>query len=108
MVDRYGKIPVAFLDVMTTTKRGELTIALATDPDYRGQGRAEKLAKKSVEWFDKNGAKNGFEYLDWSARVDNKASQRVAEKAGFKYLKQDGDWQIYRYKPNGKRRGESK
>lgn len=102
MVDRYGDMPVAFLDVMTTTKRGELTISVATDPKYRGQGRAEKLAKKSIAWFDKNGVKNGFEYLDWSARADNIASQKVAEKAGFTYLKKNGEWIIYRYDPKKK------
>lgn len=99
LIDRYGSIPVAFLDVMTTTKKGELTISVATNPDYRGQGRAEKLAKQSIDWFNKNGAKNGFKYLDWSAMADNIGSQKVAEKAGFTYKKKDGDWIIYRYEP---------
>lgn len=99
LLDRDGDKPVAFLDIMTTTKRGELAISLATDPDYRGQGRAAKLAKKSTDWFDKNGAKNGFEYLDWSALKENTASQKVAEKAGFTYIKENGDWLIYRYDP---------
>lgn len=102
LLDRDGNKPVAFLDMMTTTKRGELTVSLATDPDYRGQGRARKLAEKSVDWFDKNGKKNGFEYLDWSARKENVASQKVAENAGFSYYKDNGDWLIYRYNPDTK------
>lgn len=97
IIDRYANVPVAFLDVMTTTKRGELTVSLATDPDYRGQGRALKLANRITNWFDNYGEQNGFDYLDWSARSDNIASQKVAEKAGFVYVKQSGDWKIYRY-----------
>lgn len=97
LVDRSDDKPVAFLDMMTSTKPGELIVTVATDPDYRGQGRAEKLARKGIKWFDKNGAKYGFEYLDWGFYEENKASQKVAEKVGFKFFKQDDDWIVYRY-----------
>lgn len=97
LVDRSDDKPVAFLDMMTSTKPGELIVTVATDPDYRGQGRAEKLARKGIKWFDKNGAKYGFEYLDWGFYEENKASQKVAEKVGFKFFKQNDDWIVYRY-----------
>lgn len=98
-LDKEGDTPVAWMDLMTTTKRGELTVAIGTDPDYRGQGRALKLAKKGVEWFDRNADKYGADRLDWGAFAENAASRKIAEKAGFKYEpeKSDDEWTIYGY-----------
>lgn len=92
-----GDIPIAALDVMTTTKNGELTIAIMTNPKYRGSGAATDLAKKSIDWFDKNADKYGADRLDWGAYAKNEASQRVAQKAGFVYNMKlsDEDWAVY-------------
>jgi len=92
-----GDIPIAALDVMTTTKNGELTIAIMTNPNYRGNGAATDLAKKSIQWFDKNADKYGADRLDWGAYRNNEASQRVAQKAGFVYNMKlsDEDWAVY-------------
>lgn len=92
-----GDMPIAALDIMTTTKNGELTIALMTNPNYRGKGTATELAKKSIEWFDKNADKYGADRLDWGAYAKNEASQRVAQKAGFIYNAKlsDEDWKVY-------------
>ena len=99
-IDKEGDIPVAFLDIMTTTKPGHLTVALATKPEYREQGRALKLATKGKEWFDKNADKIDATYLEWGAYTENKPSRQVAEKVGFKYEKKksDDEWAVYGYK----------
>ena len=98
-IDRDGDIPVAFLDIMTTTKEGHLTVALGTDPKYRGQGRALKLAQKGVKWFDKNADKYGATYLGWGAYSSNTGSRHIAEKVGFKYEPENSDdeWSVYGY-----------
>ena len=96
---KYGDKPIAALDIMTTTKEGYLTVALMTDPNYRGKGEASKLAKKSVEWFDKNAEKYGAKNLGWGAYAENKASRKIAEKNGFIYNKKlsDEEWSEYDY-----------
>ena len=99
-IDRDGDIPVAFLDIMTTTKAGHLTVAIGTDPNYRGQGRALKLAQKGVKWFDKNADKYGATYLGWGAYAENTGSRKIAEKVGFKYEanNSDDEWSVYGYR----------
>ena len=99
-LDKHGDTPVAWLDIMTSTKRGELVAAVGTDPNYRGQGRAYKLAQKGRAWFDKNADRLGAKYLSWDAYNDNVASRRVAEKAGFKYNKKksNDEWAVYEYR----------
>ena len=34
-IKRYGDVPVAALDIMTTTREGYLTVAIMTDPKYQ-------------------------------------------------------------------------
>lgn len=96
-LDKDGKTPAAFLDIMTTTKEGHLTIALATKPEYRGQGRALKLANRGKKWFDKNADKYGYTYLGWGAYAENTGSRRIAEKVGFKYETKNStdEWSAY-------------
>lgn len=98
-LDKDGDTPVAFLDIMTTTREGHLTVAIGTDPKYRGQGRAAKLAEKGVKWFDKYADKVGADYLGWGAYAYNKGSRHIAEKVGFKYEadKSDDEWSVYGY-----------
>lgn len=98
-MEKYENKPIAALDIMTTTKNGHLTVAIMTDPNYRGKGAASKLAKRSVDWFDKNADKYGAESLGWGAYANNKASRRIAEKVGFIYNERasDEDWAVYDY-----------
>lgn len=99
-ITRYGDVPVAALDIMTTTKEGHLTVAIMTDPKYRGAGEAAKLAEKGREWFDKNADRINATELGWGAYAENKASRHIAEKTGFKYNKRasDDEWSVYDYK----------
>ena len=98
-LDKDGDLPVAFLDIMTTTKPGHLMVAIGTNPKYRNQGRALKLAQKGVKWFDKNASKYGATYLGWGAYSSNTGSRRIAEKVGFKYEPEnsDSEWSVYGY-----------
>lgn len=97
---KYGDVPVSALDIMTTTKEGHLTLALMTNPKYRKQGEATKIAIKGRDWFIKNGKKYGAKELEWGAYTSNKASNAIAKKIGFKYDKKysDKDWSAYNYK----------
>lgn len=94
-----GDTPIAALDIMTTTKDGHLTVALMTNPDYRGSGEASELAKKGYDWFTKNADKYNAYSLGWGAYSKNKASRRIAEKTGFKYNPEasDDEWSVYDY-----------
>lgn len=97
---KHGDTPIAALDIMTTTKADELTVAVMTDPKYRGSGEASKLAKKGYDWFNKNASKYGATGLGWAAYADNTASRRIAEKTGFVYDKKHSNdiWSIYDHK----------
>lgn len=94
-----GDVPIAALDIMTTTKDGHLTVALMTNPNYRGAGAASSLASRGRDWFDKNADKYGAKYLGWGAYANNAASRRIAEKTGFTYNKDESDdeWSVYDY-----------
>ena len=99
-LDKEGDTPVAFLDIMSTTKSDELTVAIGTHPSYRNQGRAERLATKGVDWFNKNADRLGVTTLDWDAKTTNSGSRKLAEKVGFSYDASDSDdeWAAYRYR----------
>lgn len=60
-------VPVSAIDIMTTTREGHLTVAIMTDPKYRGKGYAYKTAKKGVEWYDKNKDRIGATSLSWGS-----------------------------------------
>lgn len=94
-----GDVPVSALDIMTTTRNGHLTVAIMTNPKYRGSGEAARLAKKGYDWFTKNADKYGATSLGWGAYARNKASRHIAEKTGFKYNKRasDDEWSVYDY-----------
>lgn len=95
-----GNEPVAAMDIMTTTKKGSLTVAIMTDPKYRGQGYALELAKKGVNWYDKNKDRLGTKVLNWDAYQTNESSKKLAEKVGFKYSKKKSskEWAAYDHK----------
>ena len=105
-IKKNGDVPVAALDIMTSTKDEELVVSIMTDPKYRGSGEASKLAKKSVDWFDKNAEKYGATTLSWDAYVKNAPSRHIAEETGFTYDKKSsnakGTWVSYKRKASKK------
>lgn len=77
-----GDIPVAFLDLLRDGDNLNVALAVRNSKDARGKGAATELAKKAVNWANKN--PDVYKKIVWGAKWENKASQRVAEKAGFK------------------------
>lgn len=95
-----GDVPVAALDIMTTTKEGHLTVAIMTNPEYRGKGYASQIALEGKNWYDKNAERLNAKSLGWGAYARNTPSRKIAEKTGFKYNKKasDDEWSVYDYK----------
>lgn len=96
---RDGDKPVAFLDLLSdgTNSKGKenVSVALAVRSDEQGKGYGYKVAKQGADWIDKN--IDRFGYVEWAAKDDNKASQELAKKVGFRYSNLSGDgWQVYR------------
>lgn len=78
-IGRAGLIHLAFGD-----NSPDIEIAYALHKNYWHKGYATEIAKALIEW--------GFENLSAAklvgiTRLDNKASQRVLEKAGMRYNK---------------------
>lgn len=97
IIERVGNTPVAAFDMMTTTKPGHLTVAIMTDPKYRGQGYATAAARKGIEWYDRNKKRMGLTSLGWGAYRTNKPSRALAEKLGLYYWPDESDnkWVVY-------------
>jgi RimJ/RimL family protein N-acetyltransferase len=87
---RRGKEIVAFCDAFVGESdfgvhgKTPVYIAIGTSPEqqHRGKGYATAVAKRMQNWFD---SQDEFDEVIWSARKDNVASQRIAEKLGFEY-----------------------
>lgn len=69
-----GKAAARVISIDLATRSGE---------EYRGKGHAVAAGKKMVKWFDRYGYKD-YEYMEWAAKEENIASQKTAEKLGFK------------------------
>ena len=64
------------------------------DSKYRGKGYGDKAVKQAIDWLEKSDFKRAY----WDVRVDNDSSIRLAEKNGFRYLrdnKNDPTWKLY-------------
>ena len=68
------------LDIMTTTRDGHLTVAIMTNPKYRGSGEGARLAKKGYDWFTKNADKYGATSLEWGAYTKKQSVQAHSRK----------------------------
>lgn len=95
-----GDTPVAFLDVFDegTNDKGktDVSVALAVAGNKHGKGYGGEVAKKGSDWIDKH--LDEFGMVWWTTAPDNVASQKLAEKNGWKYSDKDSnkDWKIYR------------
>ena len=95
-----GDIPVAFMDLLSdgTNSKGKenLSATIAVRSDQQGKQYGYKIAKQGSDWIDKH--MDNFGYVEWAAKADNVASQRLAKKLGWNYkkkLSKDG-WEVYR------------
>lgn len=95
-----GDTPVAFLDVFDEGTNGngktDVSVALAVAGNKHGKGYGGEVAKKGSNWI--NNHIDEFGMVWWTTAPDNVASQKLAEKNGWKYSDKDSnkDWKIYR------------
>ncbi len=86
-------LPVAYFTI-TNDGKGSADISLATRAGYQGKGYGDKVAKLGSKWVDDNLSKyTGSVY--WATKPHNKASQHLAEKYGFKVVRDDDKWKTY-------------
>ena len=94
-----GNKSVAFMDFIdqgqSDNGKQNLTVAIAVRGDEHGKGYGQKVAKKGMNWIDKNMDKIGD--VEWGALRGNEASQNLAKKMGFKYdeKRSDEEWAKY-------------
>lgn len=62
-----------------------INVAIAITKEHRGTYVSKKLVDEGKSWLDKHPE---YTELRWYAVADNKASQKLAEKSGFKRAKQ--------------------
>lgn len=101
---RRGKKIVAFCDAfMAEADLGQygknpLYVAIGTSAEQqnRGKGYATIVAKQMQKWFD---SQDEFDVVVWSAKRDNVASRKIAEKLNFKYIPESASdtWVDYAY-----------
>lgn len=96
---KHGNKPIAFFDLLRDGDNLDVVIGTHAGDEYRGKGYGTQVARKGLEWCEKN--KDKWENITWGARSDNAGSIRIAEKLGFELEKEydrDGHkWKGYRY-----------
>lgn len=104
IIVKEGKTPVSFLDLeqydySDGTKIVNAIIGTRSGDKYRGKGYASKAVKEGLDWYESNKDKMGYSDINWGARSTNKASQKLAEKHGFKKLDKQYEkgWVDYTY-----------
>lgn len=96
--------PVAFADLKeastdfyTGKKNLEIDLATRAGDKYRGNGYASKAVDKTLKYYKKNKNRLNAQELRWSARKDNVASNRLAQKKGFRKSQSNKRWNSYLY-----------
>lgn len=90
-IQRHGDTPVSMIEVWDLGD-GKGDIAIATNPNYRGQGYTSKNIADMTNWF--NSARNTkIKDLQWNNLKENKVSGQIAEKHGFGELETDDLWE---------------
>ena len=79
--------PIAYASCTDSGKlglaKGDVNLGFAVHKDYRGKGLAKKLIKEAVHWFKTT----DYDTLTYIYRDGNKASESLAKKSGFVYMK---------------------
>lgn len=100
ILEKFGDDPVGFLDITKyndfSDREVDIAIAVKNDPTVRGKGLAKKMAKKGMDWLEKN--KDKFDTAYWGAYKENIPSRRVAEGLGFEQIYEDDERVTYRKK----------
>lgn len=73
--------PASFFDLLDDVDH--INVALATRPEYRGNGYASKVAKYAMNWLTKHPEVSKGREVIWGVREDNLGSVSIAESLGF-------------------------
>lgn len=73
-------------------------LSVATLPEYRGKGLSTKLAKNAIE---KAQADDEIRRIYWGAEKNNDKSIKMAQKLGFVYDKDQGEYKIFKIEKRG-------
>jgi len=101
-IKKIGDMPVSMFEIWDNNST-DGQVAIATNPQYRGQGNAVEVAKKGLQWYEKYG-KQRISNLYWIAENSNKNSIYLAERLNFEKLVgndrpyKDDNYSYYRYK----------
>lgn len=99
-VSKHGDEPVAFMDVIKSPDSRNAQIAIGVDANHRGEGYADKLAKRGAEWIDQH--MDEFDNVEWGAYKENPASIRLAQKNGFQLERETDDFVVYSKNANAR------
>ena len=78
-----GNTQVAFFDLKDTGKSLNASVVTRNGDEYRNKGYASQAVKKGLSWYNSHKSKLNKPII-WWAEKDNIASQKLAEKCGFK------------------------
>ncbi len=83
-----GGKPASFLELYKDEgyEKGQVSINVATAPEFRGKGLSKKLVKKVLD-----NPPEGVTEIYWETDTDNKASSAVAKSLGFEKAKDYGE-----------------
>lgn len=91
-VEREKDKPVSYFTI-DKQKDGTADVSVAVSSKYRSKGYGSKVTKKAMEYI--NDHRDEFTDIYWATKPDNVASQRLAQKAGFKLVRDDDEWKTY-------------
>lgn len=97
---KIGKTPVAVCDtwLMEDNKMRDITISIMTKPEYTHKGYASAVLKEMLKDVSLD---TKIEDIYWFADVNNTASNNLAKKQGFEYVKtydNGASLNMYKYK----------
>lgn len=83
-VTRSDDEPVSYFELSDVGKHINASVGTKNGDKYRGKGYGSACIEKGLEWYKKNAYKFKNKPIVWWAEKDNIASQKIAEKNGFK------------------------
>lgn len=86
--------PAGFITVIERVKGPYGFIIMAVKDEYRGLGIASKLVSNMMDYMKKSG---NLKTITWNVDFDNKASEYLANKFGFKFYKKFKSYNEYDY-----------
>lgn len=99
-IAKHGDDPVAFMDVIKSPDSRNAQISIGVDSNYRGQGYADRLAKRGSKWIDQH--MDEFDNVEWGAYKENEASLRLAKKNGFELDRETDNFAVYSKNANAR------